>query len=556
MTIRHRLATSMTLSVLVLLATTSQSHSQDSEAIAEGRELVRQERSVIFGTMHPTAKLMNLYYHGYEATTSGFHLEYTFQFQGMFDVRQSRIRLHFDKDGRLDRILTRTTTSLVDPFFATDTAIAVLKEALSSELGSITQSQLVQSILDHVDAKRALSAYLQYRQKRLEGVADNPTDGELLRLLQGSESVDAKERAYWTSTLPRMSVGQRKQLRKILIEEKEALAKFDKKGEEELRFKGKAETDNPTDEELKRLLANSKSVSKEEREDWIRQLPDLNANQRRELKGIFLDEIRQLNAIKKVCKPIDDAFSQKDYSRAVSLLNEAITKDPTSVELIYQRARAREETKEYALAITDLDRAIELAPSSSQVFYFRGYVLSEIGRHLAARGDYLRSVQISPESPQFRNGLAWVLATAPESSCRDGRLAIEHATKACELTKWRESYYFDTLAAAYAEAGDYAKAVEWQSKAVTDSEFQRRVGAEEYSRAKERLGLFKVRKPWRSASTDQSANGYVSSPSEPESATAQSRKPSIWIWIVAGSSVLGLVIIAFILVQIRAARRV
>ena len=111
-------------------------HAQNSEAIAEGRELVRQERSVIFGTMHPTAKLISLHYHGHEATSAGFQLEYTFQFQGMFDVRLSRIRLHFDTDGRLDRIVPRTTTSLIDPFFATDTAIAVLKEALSSELGS------------------------------------------------------------------------------------------------------------------------------------------------------------------------------------------------------------------------------------------------------------------------------------------------------------------------------------------------------------------------------------------------------------------------------------
>jgi tetratricopeptide (TPR) repeat protein len=55
--------------------------------------------------------------------------------------------------------------------------------------------------------------------------------------------------------------------------------------------------------------------------------------------------------------------------------------------------------------------------------------------------------------------LAWLLATYPDSKSRDGTEAVSLAERACALTGRRIPALLDTLAVAYAEAGDFARAI-------------------------------------------------------------------------------------------------
>jgi len=65
------------------------------------------------------------------------------------------------------------------------------------------------------------------------------------------------------------------------------------------------------------------------------------------------------------------------------------------------------------------------------------------------------------------NALAWWQATYPSAEIRNGAKAIENAKKACEMTTgWNKTNSFDTLAAAYAEAGNFAAAVTEQERAI------------------------------------------------------------------------------------------
>src|SRR6185312_7334377 len=60
---------------------------------------------------------------------------------------------------------------------------------------------------------------------------------------------------------------------------------------------------------------------------------------------------------------------------------------------------------------------------------------------------------------------ALMLATSPDPKRRDGKKAVAYATRACEMSGWKEAYHINALAAAYAESGNFAKAVEFQEKA-------------------------------------------------------------------------------------------
>jgi Flp pilus assembly protein TadD len=78
---------------------------------------------------------------------------------------------------------------------------------------------------------------------------------------------------------------------------------------------------------------------------------------------------------------------------------------------------------------------------------------------------YRLAIELSPQQPDLLNNLAWILATCPDASVRDGRRAISLAQQACELAGFRRTIFVGTLAAAYAEAGRFAEAQATAEKA-------------------------------------------------------------------------------------------
>ncbi len=83
-----------------------------------------------------------------------------------------------------------------------------------------------------------------------------------------------------------------------------------------------------------------------------------------------------------------------------------------------------------------------------------------------AISDYEAAVRVDPNYAKVFNDLGWLLAACPETEFRNDPVAIENAVKACELTGWKDHRYVGTLAAIYAEIGNFDNAVKYQKKAA------------------------------------------------------------------------------------------
>jgi hypothetical protein len=102
---------------------------------------------------------------------------------------------------------------------------------------------------------------------------------------------------------------------------------------------------------------------------------------------------------------------------------------------------------------------------------------------------------LKAEAPGSLNALAWLLATCPDDTVRDGKQAVELATRACERTKWKDANIISTLAAAHAAAGNFEKAIEYEKRALADEWYEKNKGED----ARKRLKLFAEKKPYLSA---------------------------------------------------------
>ena len=117
-------------------------------------------------------------------------------------------------------------------------------------------------------------------------------------------------------------------------------------------------------------------------------------------------------------------------------------------------------------ATVHFQEALKLKPDYADAHYNLGLALAGHGQIEEAIGHYQQALKIEPNYAEALNNLAWLRATCPEAPFRNGARAIELARRAIELSGGRNPNHFDTLAAAYAEAGRFAEAVRTAEKAL------------------------------------------------------------------------------------------
>ncbi len=94
-----------------------------------------------------------------------------------------------------------------------------------------------------------------------------------------------------------------------------------------------------------------------------------------------------------------------------------------------------------------------------------GFEFESHGKFVEALLEYREAVRQYPNDASALNNLAWTLTTCPRPDLRNGKVAVQFAAKAVELTGWQQPGFMGTLAAAYAEDGQFSKAVEMATRA-------------------------------------------------------------------------------------------
>jgi tetratricopeptide (TPR) repeat protein len=186
---------------------------------------------------------------------------------------------------------------------------------------------------------------------------------------------------------------------------------------------------------------------------------------------------------------------RQEYDRALADLDGAIQRNGQDSDYYFQRGGVHGARKDWDRAAADFTEAIRLDPKKVEAYIDRGLAYEKKKAYEQAINDYSTALKLDEKNVHACNNLAWVLATCPNPSFRNGKSALEFAEYACRLTEWKDANLFDTLAAAYAELGRFEEAVQWQKKALAAPDaFEDK---EEAKKAEHRLNLYEAGKAFQ-----------------------------------------------------------
>lgn len=195
------------------------------------------------------------------------------------------------------------------------------------------------------------------------------------------------------------------------------------------------------------------------------------------------------------------------------------------------------ETNDYEQAVTHFEKSLEISQrliddypsvtdyvvmhvatdtSYSYVYQYQGQYDRSLDMLENAAKQIMAVVKRHPDHSKARLGQnyvrltqarshnlrAWSAATNLDAARRDGRKAVEDARRACELTNHKSWNFLDTLSAAYAETGDFAKAIETQELAINIERKSEPSDEVENKKLRDRLELYRQNKPYREDSRE------------------------------------------------------
>ena len=145
---------------------------------------------------------------------------------------------------------------------------------------------------------------------------------------------------------------------------------------------------------------------------------------------------------------------------AISKLQAAIDLRPENGPAHDNLAKAFLKKGRVAEAMVHYRKLLEIEPENVEAANTVGTALIQQGHVKEAIDQWQDVLAIQPENGNAASNLAWVFATCPEDSIRDGARAVELGEKALRISGGKIPMIYRVLAAAYADSGRFADAVE------------------------------------------------------------------------------------------------
>ena len=152
---------------------------------------------------------------------------------------------------------------------------------------------------------------------------------------------------------------------------------------------------------------------------------------------------------------------QQDYYRAAKLLEAILQFLPADNEIRLRTALDYSMAEEFESALKHANIVVERDKEGWQGLYSRADIYLSMGEHAKAVSDYESAFKQNQTDDNLLNNWAWTLATSDQDEVRDGDKALELALRACEVSEYKKPHILSTLAAAYAESGDFENAKKW-----------------------------------------------------------------------------------------------
>ena len=159
-------------------------------------------------------------------------------------------------------------------------------------------------------------------------------------------------------------------------------------------------------------------------------------------------------------------LQQAKLDKAISLLQAAVNLRPDNTPAHENLAKALLQKGEVADALIHYQKLLELQPNNIEVHNIVGTVLIQHGRIREGVEEWQNVLAIQPDNGNALSNLAWIFATSPDDSLRDGAKAVQLAEDALRISGRRIPIIFRTLAAAYAETGEFSQAIQTAQQGI------------------------------------------------------------------------------------------